>query len=170
MSGKKSELVERILLFEGKTSQLHTSALNRAKNDSSHIDSMKIPNIASLEDAVKAKRADYIVQVPTLTADAVREPKADVGDDHGKPLVDIVGAVATPDAENVIKTPSVTDPIKFVNEEEEEDSSAKSKSNQNRSTGDEDLSSRDKKFLLGFAGSVAAWWSLKLWGKGKSKK
>ncbi|QEU60071.1 Aim34 [Kluyveromyces lactis] len=178
VSGKKTELVERILLFEGSSSKkLHTSAVQQAKNDSSHIDSMKIPNVAKLEAEAESRKTDYIVKVPSIVNNAATEPKTKIEKDYEKklqpadkkPLAENVGTVATPDADNVIQTPSVSDPIKVVNPEEELRSGF-SEQGRNYSQQDEELTSRDKKFLLGFAGTVAAWWSLRFWKKEESKK
>lgn len=182
VSGRKSELVERILMFEGKTMQgIHTSSTKKAKNDDSHIDFMYIPNVAELERArEKRSKDDYIVKVPPLTNDAKKVPitksekilEAKGKDAEEKPLTEKVGVIATPDDTNTIKAPAGIERVEIVNEETETQSYALTKAHPNfeRKTSDEELSSRDKKFLFGFAGTVAAWWSLTTWGERKSKK
>ncbi|CDO92998.1 unnamed protein product [Kluyveromyces dobzhanskii CBS 2104] len=180
VSGRKPELVDRILLSEGSGSKnLHTSATKKAKNDSSHIDAMKIPNVNKLETEAESRKADYIVKIPSIVNDAAAEPKTKIEKEYekklqsadSKPLAETVGTVATPDADNVIQTPSVSDQINVVNPEEEllNDSAEQKQKQKQKQQHDEELSSRDKTFLYGFAGTVALWWSLKFGKKSGSK-
>lgn len=182
VSGRKSELVDRILLFEGRGSKkIHTSSVSRAKNDSSHIDAMKIPDVAKLEAEANSKNRDYIVKIPTLVNNASAEPKTKIEKEYEqklksadkKPLVENVGTVTTPDTDHVIQTPSFGDKVQVVNPEEEaleNDSQKLDNKQQQQQSYDEELTSRDKWFLWGFAGAVTAWWSLKSRPKDKSKK
>ncbi|CEP63397.1 Aim34p LALA0_S08e01508g [Lachancea lanzarotensis] len=183
ISGRKGELVDRILAFENSKSlpgtssiassvrQLHFSRAVGQKGDSRPVDDVKLPDVAATEDALQSLDKEYIVHITPLSESADQKPvtmlEKELLATENSPL-DKTPQVSTTDHDKVIfQADAPEDSLDIVNEEYEtaknNDADATNKSDPSKES--DSLESRDKTFLLSVAGLVAGWWSLKLWSK-----
>ena len=186
VSGRKGDLVDRILAYESSGAlagnnnmssirQFHVSKSTKSKGDVRPVDAVSMPDIAATEESLETLDKEYIVHITPLSDSADQRPvtKVEKELDAAKNDTGIVSpSVSTTDHEKVIfQADSALESFEVVNEEAELDSDKESYQNKRQeSSAGEELSSRDRIFLLSFAAVVASWWSLKVLGKGKSKQ
>ncbi|AET38553.1 Aim34p Ecym_3039 [Eremothecium cymbalariae DBVPG len=182
VSGKKSELVERIMAFESeRQSSLLDSLMKKANTEykrkmssaaratQSHInttrpvDKVKIPDIAATEAMSERKRLDRMIQVPFLSKEAAESTAAKFQNGIGK--YNGAGAVSEFEQEGTVLTANddlrIESPIAAINKIEIlNDEAEESNKNNSEERESSELNSRDKKFLFGFTAAVAVWWLL----------
>ncbi|SCU87494.1 LAME_0D10286g1_1 [Lachancea meyersii CBS 8951] len=184
LSGRKGELVDRILAFENSKSmpgmskivgarQMHSSKLLKNKGDTKPVDDVKLPDVAATEDSLESLDKEYIVHITPLSESADRKPvtmleKELLAKDSTS---DTSPQVSTTDHDKVIfQADAPAESFDIVNEEAESttdvDASIKGDPSEDSNT----LNSRDKTFFFSVAALVAGWWSLKLWSNKKDRK
>lgn len=178
VSGKKAELVDRILTFENVkpvsfaspsgNRLLHMSSKTNSKGDNKPVDAVKIPDIAATEKNLSQAEKDYIVHIPSLTREATNKPITKVEKVLNTSNPDQAASkineptVATPDNDNVIfRTDAPLKQAEIINDDVELVSGENESGHGDPGSSQKELSSKDKKFLLGFAATVGAWWALK---------
>ncbi|SCU81759.1 LAMI_0B07558g1_1 [Lachancea mirantina] len=183
VSGKKLELVERIMAAESQgvlsrgtlgavgARKIHVSALlqkDTRAGATKPVDAVKMPDVAATEASVSAPEKDYILQIPPLSKNAAQKPvtnlEKQLSERNNADSTNGFPEVSTPDQEKVIfqsEAPEAT--VEIVNEEFEtaKDTNTPTMSAQGGSS--KEFSGRDKTFFLGFVTAVTGWWSLKLW-------
>ncbi|SCW01508.1 LAFE_0E01200g1_1 [Lachancea fermentati] len=179
VSGRKLELVDRILAFEnmrpssGSISNeaarlIHTTRPKLSRSDRKPVDAVKIPNIAATEAALDQPEKDYIVKIPPLSKSAAQKPvtKLEKELDSRSGQTNQPPTVSTPDHEKVIfQAEAPEEHFEIVNEEEERTTENKVSLHHNSESSQENLNKRDKTFILGFVAIVTGWWTLKYVGK-----
>lgn len=184
ISGRKGELVDRILAFETSGSlsggaakqaarQLHISKSIRARNDTKPVDDVRMPDIAATEKSLETPEQEYIVHITPLSSSADKKPVTRLEKELSVEEVsaNVPPAVSTTDHDKVIfQVDAPTDNIEVVDEEAELDTDKRASENFGLHATKEELNSRDKTFLFGFAAALVGWWSLKFWdNKGKKR-
>ncbi|AAS51217.1 ACL011Cp [Eremothecium gossypii ATCC 10895] len=178
VSGRKSDLIERIVDFElkGPLGRRGTRRAFHSPGTSSAsvcrpVDKVTMPDIALTERAVQQPEKNYILRIPSLSREAASHPVtksekdlAQGADEDADPTSE-EGRVLTPDSDLHIESPVVINKIEIINEDDYlQDDSRQSSDSQGGSqqdsdgTGQQNFSPRDRRFFAGLTAAVGLWW------------
>ncbi|SCU80886.1 LADA_0B10044g1_1 [Lachancea dasiensis] len=177
LSGRKSELVDRILAFENtrisigsapilNTRQFHTSKPLAAKGDSKPVDDVKLPDVAATEDSLESVDKEYIVHITPLSKTADEKPvtlleKELLAEEREE---DDLPQVSTTDLDKGIFHAELSkENYDIANEDAENATETDAYEQSDSLMSNERLNAKDKTFFLSAAAVVAGWWSLKFW-------
>ncbi|SCU91177.1 LAFA_0F02278g1_1 [Lachancea sp. 'fantastica'] len=183
ISGRKGELVDRILAFENTSKslsgmskiassarQLHVTSAAKQKGDSRPVDDVKLPDVAATEDSLQSLDKEYIVHITPLSESADQRPVTMLEKEllASQTASEKPPQVSTTDHDKVIfQADAPEEGFDIVNEEYETANTNHHNLDAANTSGfskeSDSLSSKDKTFFLSVAGLVAGWWSLKLW-------
>ncbi|CUS21715.1 LAQU0S03e09032g1_1 [Lachancea quebecensis] len=178
ISGRKGELVDRILAFEtsglladepikNTARQIHITKCARSRSNPKPVDDVRMPDIAATEKSLETPEQEYIVHITPLSKSADKKPvtklEKELSVEEGS--ANVPPAVSTTDHDKVIfQVDAPTDNVEVVDEEAELAADNQTSKDSNLCSSREELNNRDKMFILGFAAMLAGWWSLKFWG------
>ncbi|SCU79473.1 LANO_0A06370g1_1 [Lachancea nothofagi CBS 11611] len=184
ISGRKGELVDRILAFENSGSvsgtfpavsarKLHSLPTLKNKGSSKHVDDVKLPDVAATEDSLESLDKEYIVHITPLSESADKKPVTLLEKELLSQQSDSTSSpqVSTTDHEKVIfHADTLAENYEIVNEDAEAATETDSYENSDPSARSSQLNTKDKTFFLSFAAVVAGWWSLKYWSNSDERK
>ncbi|AGO11250.1 AaceriACL011Cp [[Ashbya] aceris (nom. inval.)] len=169
VSGRKSDLIERIVEFEMKGPLGRHGARRTFHNPGTSsgvvcrpVDKVTMPNIALTEQAMQQPEKNYILQIPSLSREAASHPVTKSEKDLAQSIEKDTdpsseeGRVLTPDSDLHIESPVVINRIEIINEDEYGQDDSKQSSD--AGNGDQNFSPRDRRFFAGLTAAVGLWW------------